>query len=393
MTGDRLGARDILERLIGFDTVSAHSNLALIEWVRDYLAGWGVGSTLAPNEEGTKANLFATVTGEGGRADGGLVLSGHTDVVPVAGQAWSSDPFALVERDGRLYGRGTSDMKGFIAIALSLVPDILAAPTKVPIHLAFSFDEEVGCIGVPHLLKKIGAELPQPRLAIIGEPTSLKVVNAHKGISAQTTTILGSEAHSSQTHRAVSAVFYASRLMAFIAGLAEKYRTAPVNERFDPPFTTFNIGRIEGGSAINIVPRHCRFEWEFRPVPGVDPAAVLAEVDAFVQDVLLPEMRAVHPDAAIDTVLQAQAPPLEPESEPLAEALVKRLTGRNSTTTVSFASEAGLFQQAGMSAVLCGPGSIDQAHKPDEYISVEQFEAGEAFLRRLIDWAARDGSV
>ncbi len=181
--------------------------------------------------------------------------------------------------------------------------------------------------------------------------------------------------------------------MAFIAGLAEKYRTAPVNERFDPPFTTFNIGRIEGGSAINIVPRHCRFEWEFRPVPGVDPAAVLAEMDAFVQDVLLPEMRAVHPDAAIDTVLQAQAPPLEPESEPLAEALVKRLTGRNSTTTVSFASEAGLFQQSGMSAVLCGPGSIDQAHKPDEYISVEQFEAGEAFLRRLIDWAARDGSV
>lgn len=400
MAGERLTARAVLERLVAFDTVSAHSNLELIHWIRDYLAGWGIDSTLAPNEEGTKANLFATIepvrasgTGRDGGQDGGIVLSGHTDVVPVAGQDWTSYPFEVVERDGRLYGRGTADMKGFIAIALALVPDMLATRPKIPLHFAFSFDEEVGCIGVPRLLEKIGAGLPRPRLAIIGEPTSLKVVNAHKGISAQTTTILGSEAHSSQTHRAVSAVMYASRLIGFIAGLAERYRDAPRDDRFDPPFTTFNIGTIHGGEAVNIVPRHCRFAWELRPVPGVDPTEALAEVDAFVRDELLPEMRAIHPEAAIDTVVEAHAPPLSPESEPLAENLIKRLTGQNSTTTVSFASEAGLFQMAGMSAVLCGPGSIDQAHKPDEYITLEQFTAGEAFVRKIIAWAAEDGTV
>lgn len=390
MAGQHLSARAILEQLIAFDTVSSQSNMALIDWVRDYLAGWGIASDLSPNEDATKANLFATI---GPDIDGGIVLSGHTDVVPVAGQNWSSDPFELIERDGRLFGRGTADMKGFIAISLALVPEIIAARPKVPVHLALSFDEEVGCIGVPRLLSKIGENLPRPRIAIIGEPTSLKIANAHKGISAQTTTIVGSEAHSSQTHRAVSAIAYASRLMGFIGELADRYRQGPLNDRFEPPFTTFNIGTIDGGEAVNIVSKRCVVGWECRPVPGVDPVAILDEIDAFVQETLLPEMRAVHSEATIETVVEAQAPPLEPENEPLAENLVKRLTGQNATTTVSFASEAGLFQNSGMSAILCGPGSIDQAHRPDEFITLEQFEAGEAFVRKLVGWAAEDGTV
>jgi acetylornithine deacetylase len=389
--GERLDPKGMLERLVGFDTTSAKSNLPLIEWVRDYLDGWGIESRLVHDASGEKANLFATLAG--GDGDGGIVLSGHSDVVPVAGQDWSSDPFALEERHGQLYGRGTADMKGFIALALARVPDIVAAEPKLPIHLALSFDEEVGCIGVPHLLEQIGKALPQPAVAIIGEPTSMRVVDAHKGICALRTTVTGLEAHSSRQHKAVSAVVVAAELITEIQRIMDELRAEKRDEGFDPPFTTFNIGRIDGGTAVNIVPRHCMFEWEFRPVPSVVFDDVLGRVDAYVEKTLLPRMREIFPKAAIATEVLAQAPPLVPGDASPAVSLAMRLTGANRTDTVSFAAEAGHFQGAGMSAVICGPGDIAQAHQPDEFITLEQFEAGGAFLDDLIRWAAEDGKL
>jgi acetylornithine deacetylase len=389
MAGARLDARQVLERLIGFDTTSSKSNLPLIEWVRDYLAGWGVDSRLVHDPSGEKANLFATVTGSG---DGGIVLSGHSDVVPVAGQAWSSDPFTLTERDGRLYGRGTADMKGFIALALSRVPDVVAARTKLPIHVAFSCDEELGCIGVPHLLEQIGKALPRPAVAIIGEPTGMRVVDAHKGICALETTITGLEAHSSRQDQAVSAVVAAAELITeierIVAGLRDRRQ-----ESFDPPYTTFNIGVIGGGTAVNIVPRQCTFEWEFRAVPGVANDDVIGQVDAYVEGTMLPRMRKVYPAASITTEVNAQAPPLVPREGSPAVALAMRLTGANRTGAVSFAAEAGHFQDAGMAAVICGPGDIAQAHQPDEFITAEQLDAGGAFIDDLIRWAVEDGRL
>jgi acetylornithine deacetylase len=389
MTGERLDPTAMLAKLVGFDTTSAKSNLPLIEWVRDYLAGWGIDSRLVHDPGGDKANLFATLTGAG---DGGIVLSGHSDVVPVAGQDWSSDPFTLTERDGRLFGRGTADMKGFIALALSRVPDIVAAEPKLPIHVALSFDEELGCIGVPHLLEQIGKALPRPAVAIIGEPTSMRVVDAHKGICALKTTITGLEAHSSRQDQAVSAVVAAAELITEIERIVTGMRDRR-HESFDPPYTTFNIGLIDGGTAVNIVPRHCVFEWEFRAVPGVANDDVIGQVDAYVEDTMLPRMRKVFPAASITTEAYAQAPPLQsPDGSP-AVALAMRLTGANRTEAVSFAAEAGHFQGAGMAAVICGPGDIAQAHQPDEFISVEQLDAGGAFIDDLIRWAAADGTL
>lgn len=378
-------AHDILRTLVGFDTTSRNSNMALIEWVRDYLADLGIAATLAPNEDGTKANIFATVGPEG---DGGLVLSGHTDVVPVDGQNWTTDPFELTEQDGRLYGRGTCDMKGFIALALAMAPEFQAAGLKTPLHYAFSFDEEVGCAGVPKLLAKIAKELPQPALALIGEPTEMRVVNAHKGISAQETVLTGLEAHSSLKHVSVNAIEHGARLLSFILSLADEYAQDPVLPEFEPPYTTFNIGEIRGGTAVNITAKECRFVWEFRPVPGVRAEDVLAKVDGFVEDTLLPAMREIHPGASVTTTSLASAPPLVPEDGAPAEELIRRLTGANHTGTVSFATEAGLFQDAGMSAVVCGPGSIAQAHQPDEYIALSELEAAETLLHKVKDWAA-----
>jgi acetylornithine deacetylase len=380
-------ARDILGHLIGFDTTSRNSNMALIDWVQEYLAGLGVDCTLAPNDDGDKANLFATI---GPAGDGGIVLSGHTDVVPVDGQAWDSDPFDMTQRDGRLYGRGACDMKGFIALSLAMAPEFQAAGLKTPIHYAFSFDEEIGCAGVPKLLTKIARELPQPRLALIGEPTEMRVVNAHKGITALQTVITGLEAHSSLKHISVNAIEYAVRMIGHILEIAERYRQNPVLEEFEPPYTTFNIGEIEGGTAVNITAKECRFVWEFRPVPGVREDAIRAEVDEFVARELLPAMRDIYPEAAIITTPMASAPPLTPEPNGAAEELIRRLTGANQTGTVSFATEAGLFQDAGMSAVVCGPGSIVQAHQPNEYIDIAQLDAGETLLRKLKDWAAEN---
>jgi acetylornithine deacetylase len=381
-------ALEIFERLIAFDTTSSRSNLDLIRWVANYLAGFGVASSLTSSAEG-KANLFATL-GPNGR--GGVILSGHTDVVPVAGQAWDSDPFRLTERADAFYGRGTADMKGFIALVLALVPDAMGRKLTVPLHLAFSHDEETGCFGAPALIAALPQGGARPVLAIIGEPTSMQVANAQKGCSFFRTRLTGREGHSSAPGRGVNAIEAAAEIIAEIGRLAGEARARALPDSgFDPPHTTLSIGTIAGGTAVNIIARECEFEWDLRNLPQDDAVALKARIDAFIAGDLLPRMQAVFPDAAVETETVVAVPPLVPVAGSPAEALARRLTGANTTTTVSFATEAGLFQQAGIPAIVCGPGSIDVAHRPNEFITRAELAAGQAFLDRLLDWAEQGG--
>ncbi len=373
---------EMIRALVGFDTTSSKSNMALIDFVRDYLDGYGIASRYVPSEDGAKANLWATI---GPDEPGGIVVSGHTDVVPVDGQPWDSDPFDVVEKDDRLYGRGTADMKSYIATALSLVPEMLARPLRRPIHFALTHDEEVGCIGAPRLIADVLENLPRPGAVIIGEPTEMRVVDAHKGINSFMTTVTGHETHSSLTHHGVNAVMTAGRLIAFLGDLAaEKAANPEAGSRFDPPYSTIHVGTVEGGTALNIVSRHCEFKWEIRALPGDDPAETVARLDEFCARELMPAMRRIAPDSGIETAPKVTVPALSPDPGSPAEQLAFALTGTNATHAVSYATEGGQFQQAGLPAVVCGPGSIDQAHKPNEWISLEQVAAGERFTRRLI---------
>lgn len=386
MVRRKLDTQNLLARLVSFDTTSRNSNLALISFVADYLADFGVACRLSRGEDGGKANLFATI----GPADrGGVVLSGHTDVVPVDGQDWESDPFATVERDGRLYGRGTADMKAFLAAALAAVPAFLARPLATPVHFAFSYDEELGCLGVPHLLRDLAATPPVPRLAIVGEPTEMRVANAAKGISDFETVVTGKEAHSSAPDRGANAIMAAARLIGFIERLGDELRENPpagaAELDLDAPYTTVGVGLIGGGTAVNIIPGACRFHWEFRPVPGDDGDEILRRFESFAREEVLPALRAHAPEARIETRRVAWVPPLERVDDNPAEALALALTGANRTTALSFASEAGLFQRAGIPAVVCGPGSIAQAHQANEYVALEQVAACNAFMARLAD--------
>jgi len=371
----------MIARLVAFDTTSSKSNMALIEDVAGYLRGHGAAVHVLANDDGTKANLFATV---GPDTAGGICLSGHTDVVPVEGQPWDGNPFRATARDGRLYGRGTADMKGFIATALALVPEMTRRRLSRPIHFALSYDEEIGCFGAPHMIAAFGDTLPQPGLVIVGEPTEMKVVNANKGIVGLVTTVTGLEAHSSLTGSGVNAIFYASRLLRHLEDMARDF-AAVRNEAFEPPYTTVSVGTIAGGTATNIIPRDCTFQWEFRPLPGVDIDAVVAAFDRFAAEAVLPLMQAVHPEAAIETQVRVVVPPLAPEPDSAAETLARALTGANRAHTASFAAEAGQFQEAGIPTVICGPGAIAQAHQPNEYIALDQIAACEAFLHRLLD--------
>jgi acetylornithine deacetylase len=376
-----LDAVAILQRLIGFDTVSSKSNLSLIGWVADYLAGYGVKSTLIRNGDGTKANLFATV----GPADrGGVMLSGHTDVVPVADQSWETDPFQLTARDDRLYGRGTADMKGFIALVLAMLPEAAARPLEIPLHLALSYDEEIGCLGVPALIRALPEGAGRPRLVVVGEPSEMRIANAHKGIRFLRTRVSGREAHSSAPEQGVNAITAAAEIIAEIGRIAADCRRAPLDGRFDPPYTSFNIGRIHGGTAVNIIAGECVFEWEFRAIPGEDDTALHRRVDHFVEEDLLPRMRAIHPATSIVTEIAAVVPALVPDPASPAEAFARVLTGAGEATTIAFATEAGLFQAAGIPAVICGPGSIDVAHQPNEHLTLAQLDAGRRFFDRLL---------
>ncbi len=395
MTAQLEDIRSILETIIGFDTTSSKSNMSMIDWIRDYLDGLGIESHLAFGVDEMKANLYATITGLGTAAEeGGVALSGHTDVVPVIEQTWATDPFVLTERDGKLFGRGTADMKGFIAIALAMAPALNEANLKTPVHFAFSFDEEVGCKGVPHLIKRLGQDLPRPALVLVGEPTGMRVVDGHKGIVAMRTTVTGLEAHSSRQQEAVNAVVYASRMMRKIEEIIDGLRVKEDTDNgFIPAWTTFNIGRIEGGSAVNIVPSHCQFDWEFRPLPGVMPEEILDPLDEYIRTELLPQMKTISPLARINTDITAHSPPMEADPNSPAVALACKLTGRNHTEKVAYATEAGLFQYADIPAVVCGPGDIAQAHKPDEFIKISELQAGARYVQRLVEWSAADGNV
>ncbi len=378
--------RELLRQLIAFDTTSRNSNVPLIAFVEDYLGALGVPSVRVDHEPG-KTNLWATL---GPDIAGGIVLSGHTDVVPVDGQAWTSDPFAAVERAGKIYGRGTADMKGFLAACLAVVPEFLAKPLKRPIHLAFSCDEEVGCTGVRPLIERIVAgDLPRPSAAIIGEPTLMKVVNGHKSNLSFVTEVEGHEAHSSLSHQGVNAIMIAGELISEITGIAREMRErGDPTGRFDPPYSSVHIGTITGGTARNIVPRCCIFHWETRIIPGQDPDEIPERVDRLAET-LLPAMHAVSPATGITTRRKNIVPPLMPVPGSPAEALALQLTGGNDTGAVSYGTEAGLFQVAGIPAVICGPGSIEQAHKPDEFVAVSELERCEGFLRRLAEYCTR----
>ena len=379
----RLDARQILERLVAFPTVSSESNLDLIDWVEDYLDGFGVRATRVYNAERTKANLYANV---GPEVDGGVILSGHTDVVPVEGQAWSSDPFSVTERGGRLYGRGTCDMKGFDALALAAVPLALESKVRRPLQIALSYDEEIGCVGAPPMIDAMREHLPTASAAIIGEPSMMKTVEGHKGGTGFAVHVRGFEVHSSLMHTGVSAVMEAARLIGWAneenARLA-RTAPAPLAARFDPPCTSVHVGRVEGGTAHNITALDCRFVVTFRVVPGEDPddwAARFAERAAEVEA----DMRKVRPEASITLDRYFDMPGLAPEEDGAAEELVRRITGDNGTHVVSYGTEAGHFQARGYSAIVCGPGDIAQAHQPDEYLAVEQLRAGEAFMEKLV---------
>ncbi len=374
-------ARAILSELIAYPTVSSSSNLEMIAYAIDLLSSAGARVLMSRDETGTKANLFATL---GPDIDGGIVLSGHTDVVPVDGQDWTCDPFAMSERAGLLYGRGASDMKGFIACCLAMAPAFAASELKRPLHFAFTYDEEVGCFGARALMGELEAAGINPSVAIVGEPTLMRVIEGHKGCYEYTTRFTGLEGHGSQPDRGVNAVEYAVRYIARLLDLGEQAKPrAPAGSRFSPPWTTVQVGHIEGGAARNIIAGHCCVEWEIRPVQTSDADFIKDDLAAYVDTVLKPAMRAVSPEADIVTQTIGEVEGLAVMSQSEARDIVFELTGQSDADVVAFGTEAGLFQARGMSVVICGPGSIDQAHKPDEYVALDQLAACMDMLERL----------
>ncbi|MFT4066926.1 acetylornithine deacetylase [Paraburkholderia sp.] len=376
-----LSSRELLARLIGFATVSRDSNLELIAFVQQYLADFGVQSELFHNAARTKANLFATI----GPADrGGIVLSGHTDVVPVDGQAWTVEPFRLTENDGRLYGRGTADMKGYLACVLAAVPGFLKRKLELPVHLAFSYDEEVGCLGVRPMLAELGKRAPRPRLCLIGEPTGLKPVLGHKGKLAMRCHVKGAACHSAYAPHGVNAIQYAARLINRLEEIGDELaRPEHHDARFDPPFSTVQTGVISGGRALNIVPAECEFDFEVRALPGFDANSVADKLQAYAEAELLPRMREVQPDTDIRLQALNAYPGLSTSPDSDAARLLAMLSGSNEYGTVAFGTEGGLFTQAGIPTVVCGPGSMNQGHKPDEFVTVEQLGRCDAMFARL----------
>ena len=379
-----LSPREILDRLVAFPTVSRSSNLALVDWLEDYLRSHGLVTGRQWNEDRTKAGLFAHA---GPWVPGGVVLSGHSDVVPVDGQAWTSDPWTVVERDGRLYGRGTCDMKGFDALAIWAVVQAQRQGVSRPLQLALSYDEELGLLGAPPLIEAMAGALPKAREVIVGEPSGMKVITGHKGGAGYWVRVKGHEVHSSLLPYGVSAIMEAARLIGWINDRNAEVQAKPPSAlaaMFDPPFTTLHTGMIEGGTAHNITAADCRFAFEMRVVPGERledwEAAFRAAAAAQEQ-----AMQRVAPGAGISVDRFFVAPPLVPETDGAAERLACRLTGENAVETVPYGTEAGHFQAGGYSVVVCGPGDIAQAHQPDEWLSLAQFQAGEAFMARLVE--------
>ncbi|QXZ12000.1 acetylornithine deacetylase [Pseudomonas sp. AO-1] len=372
----------LLKTLVGFDTTSRESNLQLIEFVRDYLAGFDVPCELIYNAERNKANLFATI-GPAGRP--GIVLSGHTDVVPVDGQPWTVAPFELSERDGKLFGRGTADMKGYIACVLTLVPALVQATLRMPVHIALSYDEEVGCLGVRSLLAELEQHPVKPLLCIIGEPTELKPVLGHKGKLAMRCDVHGHPCHSAYAPLGVNAIEYAAELIGELGRIGQQLKAPEQHDsRFDPPYSTVQTGVISGGKALNIVPADCRFDFEIRALPSQDPAQVAQQLQAYAEQQVLPRMRAVSEHSAIRFSELSAYPGLATDAQSQAAELIAAFCGSREFGTVAFGTEGGLFDAAGIPTVVCGPGSMDQGHKPDEFVSRAQLDACDAMLQRML---------
>jgi acetylornithine deacetylase len=375
-----------IERLISMDTVSRNPNLGLIETVRDELRKAGVDATITTDPRGQWANLFATVPAHDGETNGGIVLSGHTDVVPVDGQDWNSDPFKPEIREGLLYGRGSCDMKGFIGAALTMLPKMQATKLAKPIHFALSFDEEIGCAGAPLMIADLQKRGIKPDGCIVGEPTSMRPIIAHKGINTYRCCVRGSAAHSSLTVKGLNAIEYAARLICHIRDMADEFRAnGPFDELYDVPFTTAQTSTIKGGNAINTVPAECQFEFEFRNLPTMDPARIIERIESYARDTLLPKMQKEHSNAAIEIAQIASAPGLDATEQAAITQLVRALTENQDKRKVAYGTEAGLFANAGVPSIVCGPGNIEQAHKANEYVSLDQLVACEAFLAKFIN--------
>ncbi len=390
MAQDEIVGRDkvlaILERLVAFDTESSKSNLALIAYIEAYLADLGIASTRIANGAGDKAALFATI----GPADrGGICLSGHTDVVPVTGQAWTADPFSLRIAGRKAYGRGTVDMKGFCAIALAHAGLFRDTPLSMPVHLLFSYDEETSCLGVKQPIARMGGDFPWPHAVIVGEPTSMRPADAHKSVVIFNTHVHGTEAHSSKPDLGASAIEGAVTLMAELYRIREEMiARGDATGRFDPPHTTVHIGEVHGGTARNILAKLCSFYWEFRGVPGLDPDEIPSRLERHAREVVVPRLTAKGNALSVETICEVAVPGLAPDPGSAAETLALRLAGHNRPVTVPYGSEAGHFQLAGLPTIVCGPGSIDQAHQPDEFITFEEIDKGSAFMRSLAQWCA-----
>lgn len=388
MTREYADAVEILTRLIAFPTIAGTSNLDLVDFVEKYLISYGAICKRVPSADGSRTNLYATI---GPQVEGGVILSGHTDVVPTTGQAWTSDPFILTERDGKLYGRGTCDMKGFLACALATVPQVASIGLKRPVHFAFSYDEELGCLGAPAMIEEMRQTLPSPSAVIVGEPTQNRVVSSHKGCLDFTTTVRGLSIHSSLNHRGVNAISYAARLIGWLDARQEEcVARTPANDQLDPPFTTFHCGLIKGGTASNIVPAECSFTTDIRSAPGDDGQAHLTAYRNFINADLLPKMRAIWPESSIDIEVQADIPAFDLVPDSAAERLVRALTGDNAIRCKGSVTEAGQFQKAGFATVICGPGSIEQAHLPDEFVTRVDIDRCTRILADLVAKLAND---
>ncbi|MEM6938024.1 MAG: acetylornithine deacetylase [Pseudomonadota bacterium] len=383
-----LNSIDMLARLVAFPTVSRDSNLPLIDWVEDYLGAFGARCRRTWNDDGDKANLFAAI---GPDVPGGVVLSGHTDVVPIDDQDWHTEPFKLTERDGLLYGRGSSDMKGFSAVFLSRLAELDRSALERPLYLALSYDEEVGCLGIDRMVDDALGAFAKPDIAIIGEPTTMQIVRVHKSLNAFRTVVTGKAAHSSQPHRGAGAILAAARIIEHLDTLGRQRRADGAQSGCEPPWTTVQVGKIQGGTAGNILPSHCEFLWEYRGLPDEGPDEILDAMQAFIEAEVLPDLREFAPEAAIETTSMARVPPLMPDPEARAEAWVQGLAGvrEGGSGAVSFATEAGSFQRAGISSVVCGPGSINQAHQPNEFIDPAELKRCEAMVDDVFAYLCR----
>ncbi len=377
---------EILEKLVSFKTISKESNLDLIEYVEDYMNSFGLQSYRAYNSTGDKAAIYTHV---GPKCEGGIILSGHSDVVPVEGQEWDTDPFKLTKKENLYYGRGTCDMKGFIACALAAIPKMLSANLSKPIQIAISYDEEVGCLGAPPMIKDMQKNIPIADLVIVGEPTMMKAVNSHKGISLLETEVKGFEVHSSLVNKGVSAVMTAAKLISWLEVEMEKNRARSESNLnslaapFEPPYTTLHVGKISGGTASNITAKDCSFSTDIRVVPG---ESMHDWIDKYKIEAsrVEKEIKLINKSSHINVNIKSATPGCRPEPEGIAETLVRSITGDNSINVVAYGTEGGQFQEAGYSAIICGPGNIEQAHQPNEFISLSQIKAGESFIKEII---------